>query len=68
MTLQPHQQRVIQEKTELDERYRKLYDFIHGDNFFRVCDEPERERMIRQLNAMLAYSEVLGERIAAFGA
>lgn len=67
MELQPHQQRMMQEWAELDEKYRKLYDFIHGDRFHVLCDEAERERMIRQLNGMFLYKEALAERIAAFG-
>ena len=66
MELQPHQQRVVAEKAELDVKYSKLFRFIHGEQFFVLCSEAERERMTRQLNAMLEYSEILGERIEAF--
>lgn len=68
MDLQPHQQRVVDEKDELDVKYHKLFEFILGDQFFSLCDEAERGRMIRQLNAMSAYSKILGERIGAWGA
>lgn len=64
--LAPHQQRVVDEKTVLDDRREKLNAFMQGDNFFVLCDEPERIRMIDQYNAMTTYSKVLGERISAF--
>lgn len=64
--MQDYQKRVIDEKAELDEKCNKLFEFIHSEQFSSLCSDSERERMIRQLNAMWAYSEVLGERIAAF--
>ncbi|HEX5362344.1 MAG TPA: hypothetical protein VFW49_14855 [Fluviicoccus sp.] len=64
--LQPHQQRVVDEKTELDDRLQKLDAFIKGNPVFTSLAPEEQLRMVRQANAMSAYSEVLGERIAAF--
>lgn len=64
----PHQQRVITEKAELDEKREKLNAFMEGEQFHVVCDEVERMRMIDQYNAMTRYSEALGERIDAFTA
>lgn len=64
--LQPHQQRVVDEKAELDERLQKLDAFIKGSPVFAGLASEEQLRMVRQATAMSSYSEVLGERIAAF--
>lgn len=61
----PHQQRVIDEKTELDDKISRLKPFFTSA-IFAGLPQPERERMCRQLPLMEQYSEVLGERIAAF--
>lgn len=64
--LAPHQQRVVDEKFDLDERRHKLHTFMLGNPVFKALDEDEQDRMKRQYNAMTLYSDVLGERIAAF--
>lgn len=64
-TMQPHQQRVVDEKAELDERAAKLHAFINT-TWFAGLDEAERHRMRTQFVAMNTYSDILGERIAAF--
>lgn len=62
----PHQQRVIDEKTELDERHSKLTDFLDSKTFLGLSDD-ERYRLRKQAMAMAEYSMFLGLRIAAFG-
>lgn len=65
--MQPHQQRVVEEKTELDEKIMKLGEFVMQR--FGVFDKlhiAERIRLMRQLSIMQLYSQVLEERIAAF--
>lgn len=64
--MQPHQQRVVDEKTELDIKLEKLEQFILSNSLFQKLSTDEQIRMCRQQNAMKSYSEVLGERIAAF--
>ena len=64
--MQPYQQRVVAEKADLDGKISRLADFIGSDRFVKV-DEEERDRMREQLRVMLLYSEILGERIAAYG-
>lgn len=64
-TLAPHQQRVVDEKAELDGRLSKLIQFMGGD-IFKGLDAAERNRMTAQAAAMSMYSFALGERIAAF--
>ena len=66
-TLAPHQQRVVQEKEELDEKLSKLSAFIDSPNFtVTVKDENEIARLVYQEEIMKDYSEILAERIAAF--
>ena len=63
--MQPHQQRVVDEKAELDERLAKLMTFTCTPTF-AALDEDERNRLARQADTMATYSEILGERIYAF--
>jgi hypothetical protein len=62
---EPYQQRVVDEKRELAEKYRKLHEFIAGETF-RSLPIEEQDRLNRQQLIMLQYNDVLGERIAAF--
>jgi hypothetical protein len=64
--LQPHQQRVVDEKTALDVKARLLSDFISYSPFFSELDPAEQERLKKQSDVMRRYSEILGARIAAF--
>lgn len=61
----PHQQRVIDEKKELDEKHEKLTNFTFTDMFSSLPRE-EQTRLNRQHAVMETYSQILGERIAAF--
>jgi len=63
--LQPHQQRVVDEKAELDGKLERLSAFIHGAKF-EAIDEAEQSRLKRQQAIMVDLSLVLGERIEAF--
>jgi len=63
--MQPHQERVIAEKKELDDKREKLGAFIEG-TIYSGLPEAERNRLTQQAIAMKAYSTILGERIAAF--
>lgn len=64
-SLPPHQQRVIDEQRDLDEKLGKLGAFF-GTPIFAGLDEEERQRLEHQQAAMQEYSTILGERIAAF--
>lgn len=64
--LQPHQQRVVAEKAELDEKATALSNFIGLNPIFATLDAAEQERLKVQNDLMWQYSEVLGARIAAF--
>ena len=65
LPLEPHQQRVVDEKAELDERFAKLNAFTLTATFERL-DGDERSRLLEQANLMTKYSAVLRARIAAF--
>ena len=65
ISLPPHQQRVVLEKAELDERIHKLFAFQQTPTF-EILHPAEQERLVSQLSAMRAYAEVLRQRIAAF--
>lgn len=66
MNLAPHQQRVIDEKTELDIKAKALSNFIGSNATFETLDPAEQERLKEQNDIMWQYSEILGARIAAF--
>jgi hypothetical protein len=59
------QQRVVDEKVELDAKREKLCYFMAGQIFASL---PENERMLlaQQDIYMKKYSDVLGERLAAY--
>ena len=63
--MQAYQQRVIEEKQELDKKLGALTLFMASASF-RVVDIEEQGRLKRQQTFMRAYSHVLSERIEAF--
>jgi hypothetical protein len=62
--MKPYQERVVQEKKELDERMERLRQFI-GTDAFDALDHDEQVRLEKQLDVMHDYSGILAERIAA---
>ena len=62
---QPHQQRVITEKQELDAKLTKLGFFLESDTFANL-NIVERGQLHRQYQSMSEYSKILGERINYF--
>ncbi len=63
--LQPHEQRVVDEKTELDERRAKLNAFFDS-SIFKGLNKDEQGRLEHQGFHMTCYSDILAARIAAF--
>lgn len=63
--MQAHQERVVTEKKELDEKLERLTAFISGE-IFPTLPEDEQDRMKLQADLMGQLSAVLGKRIAAF--
>jgi hypothetical protein len=66
MTLAPHQQRVVDERTEVSVRLEKLIAFITTNTFAASVAPAEKARMRRQAAVMCEYVEILSARIAAF--
>ena len=65
MTLQPYQERVIEEKEQLGERLQKLNTFLTTQ---QSLDLPFDERclLVRQANTMEQYYDILLDRIERF--
>jgi hypothetical protein len=63
--MQSHQQRVVDEKRELDEKREKLGLFKNTD-IFASLPWQEQERLNTQAHIMTMYSAILGERISNF--
>ena len=61
----PHQERVIEEKRELDEKLEKLGAFLLGAKF-NDLDTEDRALLFHQHRAMKTYSHILADRIARF--
>lgn len=64
-TLQPHQQRVVDEKTELELKLSALRGFLYG-SVFNGLTSYEQALLLLQEHIMTAYSDVLRQRIKAF--
>lgn len=65
MAIQPHQQRVIDERIELADKLGKLYAFFQSP-IFATLSEAERSRLRSQARFMDGYLAVLAERIEAW--
>lgn len=63
--MKPYQQRVVDEKAELDAKLERLQAFLVEDPPDAI-DEAERGRMGMQAHIMAEYSAILAERIANF--
>ena len=61
----PYQQRVIQERNELDWRLGNLVAFF-GSVRFALLPEEDRKLLKRQADVMAEYSHILSDRIARF--
>lgn len=64
--MQPHQQRVVTEKTELDVKLTALNEFIDFSTGYQRIGQEEQNRLKAQAYAMRAYSDILADRITAF--
>lgn len=63
--LKPHQQRVVDEKTQLTEKLEKLDAFL-GGSVYSSLPSDEQSRLSRQHLIMQLYEQVLSERISGF--
>lgn len=65
--MQAHEERVVLEKKELDEKLSKLKDFcFSGNKIFSGLSPEERDSLEEQYSIMQQYSEILGVRIKRF--
>lgn len=65
MMLQPHEERVVIEKRELDEKISKLQVFITSP-VFNGLDIHDRNDLEEQYYVMISYSKILDSRIGRF--
>jgi hypothetical protein len=63
--MEAYQQRVVEEKRELDIKRDKLTEFLKSPNRIKVPQD-EQDRLTRQLAVMEVYSGILAERITHF--
>lgn len=63
--MEAYQERVVNEKTELDNKIFRLKTFIDSDQMKSLTDR-DWDLFILQLEAMQEYSRILGERILGF--
>lgn len=65
--MQPHEERVVVEKRELDEKLAKLKAFCFpGSLVFKELSPVDRDLLEDQYNSMKDYSEILRKRIDRF--
>lgn len=64
--MQPHQQRVVDEAKDLEDKVTKLKSFIAGNPIFASLNSLQKGLLISQVNAMNVYLEILNLRIASF--
>ena len=63
--LQPHEQRVVDERTELIDKITKLHAFFRTE-IFKNIQEEDQNLLEEQGQLMMNYSDVLLKRIARF--
>ena len=61
--MQKHQERVIQEQKELNEKIVKLEDFLGDYDKRLIPSQAEYSLLCGQLDVMQSYNEILIERI-----
>lgn len=66
MSYLPHQQRVIDEKRDLDEKRTKLLEFIQNSPIYATLNESDQTLLTEQFEVMTHYSVILGSRIEHF--
>lgn len=64
--MQPHQQRVVDEASELSDKLVKLIAFIEESNIYQSLESTQQTLLRAQTGAMRAYLEVLNLRIGSF--
>ena len=62
-TFESYQERVIDEKNDLEDRLVKLKNFLSSDMFHKLNDR-EKDLLSLQYDAMSIYNNILEKRIA----
>lgn len=65
--MEPFIQRIVDEKTELDERAGKLGNFVNSEKFYSL-DSEMQSLMVEQYDVMKRYSVILSKRIELLNA
>ena len=66
VALQPHQQRVVDEHTELQEKTSNLAKFILDNAIYLKLEKAEQDDLRIQYSAMYTYCYALSRRISRF--
>jgi hypothetical protein len=66
ITMHPYQQRVVEEKRDLDEKVARMVEFIDHSPVYERMARIDRGLLHIQLEAMVAYSTALAGRIERF--
>lgn len=61
----PHQERVVEELSQLNDNIEKLSTFMHGD-IYPSMPATDQGLLMVQIRAMKLYSETLAERVSRF--
>ncbi len=64
--MKPYQQRVIDEKSDLESRIDKLSTFIESDVFVFEVDQEQQDLLLIQLSTMRSYNLILDLRVQKF--
>lgn len=64
--MKPHEERVVLEQTELEEKLIKLREFISSNSIYPKLSLDEQARLKTQEFHMSMYWRVLGDRINEF--
>lgn len=63
--MQPHQHRVVEEHTDLEQKIERLGAFV-GTPTYHALNQAEQYLLRRQLLSMTEYRDILAARIAHF--
>ena len=64
--MQPHQQRVVEERNELATKLGNLQEFIQTNQKFTTLPQFDKDLLHSQESVMQAYLKILNRRIARF--
>ncbi|HEY1646237.1 MAG TPA: hypothetical protein VGF75_07825 [Candidatus Saccharimonadales bacterium] len=64
--MKDYQQRIVDERSQLNGRLSRLWHFIDESNMFSELPESEKDLLRKQYAVMLAYSAILDERTKLF--